>query len=91
MYHPGRPEGSYARVVFQNTYMSDIVNAAAWSPWSSSSSNTEHVMFGEYGNTGPGSQGIRASFATALESPIPIADLLDDDYESWVDAGYLQI
>ncbi|KAJ5259224.1 pectin methylesterase [Penicillium angulare] len=87
----GRPEGSYARVVFQNTYMSNIVNAAGWAPWSSALPNTAHVMFGEYGNTGPGSQGTRASFATALESPVAIADLLDDDYESWVDVGYLKI
>ncbi|KAJ5614798.1 Pectinesterase [Penicillium herquei] len=88
-YFLGRPEASYARVVFQNTYMSDVINPTGWSPWSSALPNTAHVLFGEYSNKGSGSQGSRASFATSLETPVEIADILDDGYMTWVDMGYL--
>ena len=86
----GRPEASFARVVFQNTYMSDVINTAGWSQWSPGRPNTANVLFGEYENYGPGSQGTRASFATTLSSPVAIADVLDDGYESWVDMEYLE-
>lgn len=69
--------------------MSDVVNAAGWSVWTKNQPNTGDVLFGEYGNSGAGSKGTRASFATALESPVVIADILNDGYRSWVDAGYL--
>ena len=42
----GRPWEDYARVVFQLTSMTDIINSAGWSEWSSSEPNTEHVTFG---------------------------------------------
>lgn len=86
----GRPGAPFARVVFQNTYMSDVINTAGWSRWFLGRPSTADVLFGEYGNDGPGSQGSRAGFATALTSPVPIADLLDDGYESWVDMEYLE-
>ncbi|KAJ5725079.1 uncharacterized protein N7483_006436 [Penicillium malachiteum] len=79
----GRPEASYACVVFQNTYMSDVINPSGWSSWSSTLPSTGHVLFGEYENTGPGSQGARANFATELEAPLEISDILNDDYKTW--------
>lgn len=69
--------------------MSDIINGAGWSEWSKSQPNTDNVLFGEYGNSGVGGKGKRASFATALSSPVNISDILNDGYQSWVDAGYL--
>jgi pectinesterase len=69
--------------------MSDVINGAGWSEWSKSQPNTGNVLFGEYENSGSGSNGKRASFATALSSPVAIADVLNDGYQSWVDAGYL--
>jgi pectinesterase len=69
--------------------MSDVVNGAGWSEWSDSQPNTNDVLFGEYRNSGAGSKGKRASFATALNSPLAIADILNDRYKTWVDAEYL--
>lgn len=69
--------------------MSDVINGVGWSEWSKSQPNTDNVLFGEYGNCGMGSKGKRASFATALSSPVAISDILDDNYQSWVDARYL--
>jgi pectin methylesterase-like acyl-CoA thioesterase len=53
----GRPWRSFARVVFQNTYLSDVITPDGWSVWSTAAngSNTQNVTFGEYNNYGPGS------------------------------------
>ncbi|PCG89649.1 Pectinesterase, catalytic [Penicillium occitanis (nom. inval.)] len=88
-YYLGRPWTEYARVVFQYTTMSNVINSAGWEEWSSSSPNTADVLFGEYDNSGAGSQGTRASFATKLSSPIAITTILGSDYANWVDTSYL--
>jgi pectinesterase len=40
------------RVVFSNSKLGSHINPAGWSEWLTSSPNTDHVLFGEYGNTG---------------------------------------
>lgn len=85
----GRPWTEYARVVFQYTDLSAIINSAGWEVWSSSESNTEDVLFGEYGNDGTGASGTRASFSEKLSSPIAITTILGSDYADWVDTTYL--
>jgi pectinesterase len=69
--------------------MSDVINSAGWEEWSSSEPNTEDILFGEYDNSGAGSEGTRASFATKLSAPIDITTILGDDYADWVDTTYL--
>ena len=32
-YYLGRPWGEYAQVVFQKTYLSDVINSAGWRIW----------------------------------------------------------
>ncbi len=85
----GRPWSEYARVCFQKTVLSDIVNSAGWEVWSSSTPNTADVAFQEYGNTGTGASGTRASFATTLSSAVTISTILGSDYATWVDTSYL--
>ena len=87
----GRPWEDYARVAFQETDLSDIINSAGWSVWETDDANTEHVSFGEYDNSGAGSEGTRASFSTKLSEPVAIAEVLGSDYESatWVDTSYI--
>jgi pectinesterase len=87
----GRPWGDYARVAFQNTELSDIINSAGWSIWNVGDERTDHVSFGEYDNTGDGSVGTRASFSSQLSEPVAIADVLGSDWESayWVDSSYV--
>lgn len=55
----GRPWRDRARVVFQNTSLSAVINAAGWSVWSTSDVNTEYVYFKEFKNTGTGASGTR--------------------------------
>ncbi|RAL13941.1 putative pectin methylesterase [Aspergillus homomorphus CBS 101889] len=65
----GRPWNSYARVAYVESYLDSCVEAAGWEQWSSSSPQTDGVLFGEYQNHGPGSSTAnRASFATILNA-----------------------
>ncbi|CAG7922363.1 unnamed protein product [Penicillium olsonii] len=63
----GRPYSSYSRVVYMNSYLDKHINPAGWHVWSTSSPQTDNVIFGEFNNSGPGSwSSSRASFATNL-------------------------
>ncbi|KAJ5825390.1 pectin methylesterase [Penicillium riverlandense] len=85
----GRPWSEYATVCFQETSLSDIINPAGWSEWSTSEPNTDDVKFQEYDNTGAGASGTRASFSTKLSSAISISTILGSDYADWVDTSYI--
>ncbi|EIN03542.1 carbohydrate esterase family 8 protein [Punctularia strigosozonata HHB-11173 SS5] len=85
----GRPWRDYARVVFQNTALGSNVQPAGWEEWSTATPNTDHVTFAEYGNTGAGASGTRASFATKLSAPIATATVIGSSYKSWIDAAWL--
>lgn len=88
-YYLGRPLSDFSRVVFQDTYMSEVVNSAGWSEWTKAKPNTQDVDFGEYDNSGPGSLGSRASFSKKLSSALAVGDIINDGYQSWVDVSYL--
>lgn len=85
----GRPWSEYARVCFQNTVLGAVINSAGWEIWSTSTPNTADVTFQEYGNTGTGASGTRASFSTKLSSAISISTILGSTYTGWVDTSYL--
>ncbi|TVY32160.1 Pectinesterase [Lachnellula subtilissima] len=85
----GRPWSEYARVVFQNTALGAVVNSAGWEVWSTTTSNTEDVTFAEYGNTGTGASGTRASFSSKLSAAVSISTILGSTYTGWVDTTYL--
>lgn len=85
----GRPWSEYARVCFQETSLSSIVNTALWTEWSSSEPNTEDVTYQEYDNSGAGADGTPASFSTVLSSAITISTILGSDYTDWVDSSYV--
>ena len=90
-YFLGRPWRQYARVVFQNTAMSSVINSAGWRIWNSGDDRTSNVLFGEFGNTGPGSQGNRASFSKKLTSAVSISTVLGGGFASkgFYDASYM--
>ena len=87
-FYLGRPWGLYARVAFQNTQMSNVINAAGWTQWNAGDPRTANAIFQEYGNTGPGASGTR-KYETALSAPIAIGTILGSGYASWVDTSYL--
>ncbi|KAK8245336.1 pectinesterase-like protein [Phyllosticta capitalensis] len=88
-YYLGRPWGEYARVVFQNSELSDVINAAGWSVWNDDEPRTSGVTFAEYKNTGDGaSTSSRASFSKQLSSAVKLSDLISD-YSSWADSTFI--
>ncbi|KAF4982171.1 hypothetical protein FZEAL_2148 [Fusarium zealandicum] len=81
----GRPWREYARVVFQNSNLGSVVNSAGWLAWGDNP--TGNVYYGEFGNTGKGASGDRASFSQKLSSEVAIGDILGST--SWIDSDYV--
>ncbi|ETN15987.1 hypothetical protein PPTG_06231 [Phytophthora nicotianae INRA-310] len=86
----GRPWRPYARVVWQNSELSDVVNPKGWSTWHNDS-NTANVYFMEFNNSGPGAIiDQRVPFSGQLEAPVVVTDILGENYKSewWVDTNF---
>ncbi|KUF86836.1 hypothetical protein AM588_10001275 [Phytophthora nicotianae] len=86
----GRPWRPYARVVWQNSELSDVVNPKGWSTWHNDS-NTANVYFMEFNNSGPGAIiDQRVPFSGQLEAPVVGTDILGENYKSewWVDTNF---
>ncbi|KAF1779780.1 Pectin lyase fold [Phytophthora cactorum] len=89
--YPGRPWHSYARVVWQNSELSDVVNPIGWAVWDKVAS-TANVLFKKFTNSGPGeATDKRFSFSGQLNAYVHITDHRDEGYESdlWVDTTFL--
>ncbi|GMF58582.1 unnamed protein product [Phytophthora fragariaefolia] len=87
----GRPWYPYARVVFQNSELGDVINPKGWNKWNKDN-NTANVYFKEFNNRGPGATtGQRVSFSGQLKAAVPISDILGEDYKSewYVDTKFL--
>ncbi|POM76710.1 Pectinesterase [Phytophthora palmivora] len=87
----GRPWRPFARVVWQNSELSDVINPLGWSAWDATSS-TNDVHFREFKNTGAGAPtDERVEFSLELKKAVDITEILGEDYESewWVDTDYL--
>ncbi|KAF4635495.1 hypothetical protein G7Y89_g2608 [Cudoniella acicularis] len=81
----GRPWGDYARVVFQNSNLGDMITPVGWQAYTISQS-TRNVLLGEYSNTNAG--GIRVLWAKTLSSPTDISSILPK-YKGWVDSAFI--
>jgi pectinesterase len=47
------------------------------------------VYYAEFGNTGDGASGTRASFGKKLSAAVSITTVLGSSYKDWVDTSYL--
>lgn len=90
-FYLGRPWGAYARVVFQNSSLSPVINSTGWRTWNAGDERIDNVLLGEYANTGLGATGARANFSTQLTEPVAISTILGANYTSqaWFDASYM--
>ncbi|KNZ62352.1 pectinesterase [Puccinia sorghi] len=86
----GRPWGKGAKVTFQNSNLTDVINPAGWLAWSPNDPRTEKVQFQEYGNYGSGAKENR-SYNTPLSSPHLPENILGSNYLNWVDYSYRPI
>jgi pectinesterase len=87
----GRPWRPYSRVVFQKSYLGDVVKPEGWSTWDATQS-VANVYYKEYRNYGPGAgTALRANFSSQLTEPIKIREILGEGFEKeiWVDTEYL--
>ncbi|KAJ5669749.1 hypothetical protein N7462_010819 [Penicillium macrosclerotiorum] len=51
----GRPVTEYSRVVYMHSFLDKHINPLGWTAGPPGSPSTDHVLFGEYENTGQGS------------------------------------
>ena len=72
----GRPWSEYARVCFQNTDLSAIINSAGWEEWSSSTPNTEDVTFEVSASQATPEYGFGSKHLTLLFLPFALGDIL---------------
>ncbi|KAL4168545.1 hypothetical protein KRP22_011944 [Phytophthora ramorum] len=87
----GRPWYPYARVVWQNSNLSDVINPQGWQTWNKDN-NTGNVYFKEFNNIGAGAAtDERVAFGGQLTASVDITEILGKDYKSnwWVDASFL--
>ncbi|EGG11032.1 family 8 carbohydrate esterase, partial [Melampsora larici-populina 98AG31] len=85
----GRPWGIFARVGFQNSFMSDVINPVGWIGWNVPLDlRIDFIEFEEFNNTGPGSLGKR-ELSKSLLKPYVLSDILQLNYTEWVDFNYL--
>ena len=87
----GRPWRTFSRVVFQKTYLGDVVKPEGWARWDAVQS-TDNVVYEEYKNFGPGADmGMRANFSREIDRPYKATDLFGKNFEKevWVDGDYL--
>ncbi|GMF62681.1 unnamed protein product [Phytophthora fragariaefolia] len=87
----GRPWRPYARVVFQNSELGDVIKPQGWDQWNKDN-NTANVYFKEFNNRGPGSaRDQRVSFSSQLTTAVPITDILGANYKSewFVDSKFV--
>jgi pectinesterase len=86
----GRPWRQWSRVVFQRSYLGNVVRPEGWSRWDALQP-VNNVVYEEYKNYGPGAAGPRANFSSQLSKPIKIEDIFGRNFEKevWVDKAYL--
>nr|KYP50009.1 putative pectinesterase 29 [Cajanus cajan] len=82
----GRPWRGYARVLFYNNMMSNIIIPEGWVPWNFAG-NEGGITFAEYGNSGPGAdKSKRVSWMKNLDSETinMLASTSFIDKEGWI-------
>ncbi|KAE9070567.1 hypothetical protein PF005_g26979 [Phytophthora fragariae] len=87
----GRPWRPYAKVIWQNSELGDVVKPEGWSTWDGTSS-TADIVFKEFNNSGPGAvKTSRVAFSGQLDKHVAITEVLGAGYASewWVDTTYL--
>ncbi|KAF5379934.1 hypothetical protein D9757_007175 [Collybiopsis confluens] len=77
----GRPWFEFARVVFQNSQLPNLINPLGWTTLAAVAEPT----FQEFGNTGAGASTSKRVMETALNAAITHQAVLGADYLSWID------
>lgn len=86
----GRPWRQWSHVVFQRSYLGDVVKPEGWSRWDDVQPIGK-VVYGEYKNYGPGAKGPRAGFSEEIEKVVKMENVFGRAFEKefWIDVDYL--
>ncbi|KAH8736581.1 carbohydrate esterase family 8 protein [Ilyonectria robusta] len=79
----GRPWRVLARVIFQRSTLTDVVNANGWTTLATDAT----PIFEEFGNTGAGSSTTSRQYLTAATAIVTKSQLWPNGY-SWIDTSY---
>ncbi|KAK0213112.1 pectin methyl esterase [Desarmillaria ectypa] len=80
----GRPWRALARVVFQNSELSDLINPQGYNTLASNAT----PIFSEYRNTGNGSDTSKRLYYTPISAALSKSSVLGSDWKSWTDTSY---
>ncbi|KAL4865897.1 pectinesterase A [Aspergillus spectabilis] len=80
----GRPWRVLARVIYQNSELSNIINAAGWTTMAEGAT----PLYYEIGNTGDGADTSERLYRTVIEAAVDKTTVLGSDWKDWVDRTY---
>ncbi|KAJ6531702.1 pectin lyase fold/virulence factor [Mycena sp. CBHHK59/15] len=80
----GRPWRMYARVVFQNSVLPNLINAAGYTTLAAGAT----PIYNEFGNTGAGANTLKRVMYTPISAAITHAQVLGANYSAWIDGTY---
>ncbi|KAH9876219.1 hypothetical protein J1614_004098 [Plenodomus biglobosus] len=87
----GRPWRQFSRVVFQKSYLGDVVKPEGWRRWDNTQP-LDNVYYREFQNYGPGANvTARVEWSGQLDKEVKATELLGEGFEkeNWVDGTYL--
>jgi pectinesterase len=73
-----------ARVVYQNTKLSNIINSKGWTTMAEGTT----LLYYKYNNKGAGSNTSKREYKSSISSAISQKTVLSSDWNSWVDTKY---
>ncbi|KAJ7916294.1 pectin methyl esterase [Mycena leptocephala] len=80
----GRPWRMYARVIFQNSVLPNLINAAGYTTLAAGAT----PIYSEIDNTGAGANTSKRVMYTPMTTPITHAQVLGSDYNTWLDESF---
>jgi pectinesterase len=80
----GRPWRVDARVIYQNTALSNIINAAGWTTMAANAT----PLYYEYNNSGDGSSTSQRLYETPISAAVDKTTVLGSDCGNWIDRTY---
>ncbi|TPX08699.1 uncharacterized protein E0L32_009888 [Thyridium curvatum] len=79
----GRPWRVLSRVIYQYSYLGDIINPTGWTTMAQGAT----PIYMEYNNNGPGSSTAKREWVTKTDKPITMSELWQGSYD-WIDTSY---
>ncbi|KAJ7367327.1 pectin methyl esterase [Mycena albidolilacea] len=80
----GRPWRMYARVVFQNSVLPNLINPIGYTTLAAGAT----PIYSEIGNTGAGASTSQRVTYTPISAPLTHAQVLGADYATWIDGSF---